>query len=366
MTSYESPQIQKAKRKSKRSSAVQARSRAQQIAFGPIIFYAAVVMRNTGLLTALSKTEQGLGMDELCRRSGLSEYAVSVLMDLAVDADIVHREGDRWRLADAGYFLMDDPMTQVNMDFVRDICYRALPFLEQSLVEGRPAGLHTLGDWPNVYEGLSKLEEPARSSWFRFDHYYSDTVFDSLLPVIFDRPVSRLMDIGANTGKWALKCLCHDEHVEMTLVDLPGQLQIAESNIAAAGFRDRVSLHPMDVLVESNQFPGDCDVIWMSQFLDCFGPEQIKSILARLLPRMNKNTRLVILEPFSDRQQFSAASLSLNATSLYFTCVANGTSRMYRYDEFRPLVEQSGLHIESEQHLSFGHTLMICRLPSAG
>jgi hypothetical protein len=242
---------------------------------------------------------------------------------------------------------MDDPMTQANVNFVRDICYKALPFLEQSLVEGRPAGLHTLGDWPNVYEGLSRPEEPARSSWFNFDHYYSDTVFDSLLPVVFDRPVKRLMDIGANTGKWGLKSLCHDESVQLTLVDLPGQLQIAEANIAAAGFRERVTLHPMDVLKPDGRFPGGCDVIWMSQFLDCFGPEQITSILTRLLPLMDRDTRLFILEPFSDMQQFSAASLSLNATSLYFSCVANGTSRMYRYDEFLPLVQQSGLVVET-------------------
>jgi hypothetical protein len=100
VTSYESPQ--KAKRKSKPTSAVEARSRAQQIAFGPIIFYATVVMRNTGLLMALSKTEQGQNTLELSRKSGLSEYAVSVLMDLAADAEIVYRDGERWRLGDAG------------------------------------------------------------------------------------------------------------------------------------------------------------------------------------------------------------------------------------------------------------------------
>lgn len=361
VTSYESPQ--KAKRKSKRRSAVDARSRAQQIAFGPIIFYATVVMRNTGLLTALSTSDQGLDKAELSSKSGLTEYAVSVLMDLAADAEIVLRDGERWRLADAGYFLMDDPMTEVNINFIRDICYKALPFLEQSLVEGRPAGLHTLGDWPNVYEGLSRLEEPARSSWFNFDHYYSDTVFDSLLPVVFDRPVKRLLDIGANTGKWALKCLQHNTTTELVLVDLPGQLQIAEANIAASGFGERISPHPMDVLKPGGVFPGGCDVIWMSQFLDCFGPEQITSILTRLTPLMDSETRLFILEPFSDMQQFSAASLSLNATSLYFSCVANGTSRMYRYDEFRPLVLSSGLAIETEEHLAFGHTLLICRLP---
>lgn len=363
MSTYESPEASKTRQKPKRRSAVTARSRAQQLAFAPIIFYAAAAMRNTGLLACLNEADDGgLTVSELSRRSGLSAYAVSVLMDLAVDADIVKREGDGLLLDDLGYFLMNDTMTQVNMNFVQNVCYKALPFLEQSLVEGRPAGLHTLGDWPNVYEGLSKLEEPARSSWFEFDHYYSDAVFDSLLATIFDRPVKRLLDIGANTGRWALKCLSYDAQVHMVMVDLPGQLEIADQAITESGFSERATLCPMDVLADGSEFPDDCDVIWMSQFLDCFSPENITNILSRLAEKMDRETRLYILEPFSDKQQFTAASLSLNATSLYFTCVANGASRMYRYDEFCPLVTAAGLEIDSERHLNFGHSLLVCRI----
>lgn len=350
------------KKKNKPMAAVKARSQAQQLAFAPIIFYAAVVMRNTGLLTRLSEAgPAGLTIAELSERSSLSEYAVSVLLELAADADIAARDDERFVLQDLGYFLINDPMTRVNMDFVRDICYQALPFLEQSLIEGRPAGLHTLGQWSSVYEGLSKLEEPARSSWFRFDHYYSDAVFDSLLPQVFSRPVKRLMDIGANTGRWTLKCLNYNADVHMLLVDLPGQLEMANEAIREQGFRERATLCPMDVLDESNEFP-TADAVWMSQFLDCFSPEQIKSILKRVSRAVEADGRVYILEPFSDKQQFPAASLSLNATSLYFTCVANGSSRMYRYADFRPLVEASGFEIESEEHTSFGHSLLVCKL----
>ncbi|MGQ9425126.1 class I SAM-dependent methyltransferase [Gilvimarinus sp. F26214L] len=362
MSIYENPQVAP-KQKNKPMTAVKARSRAQQLAFAPVIFYAAVVMRNTGLLKSLEEANgHGATRAQLGEQCGLSEYAVSVLLELAADAEIVSRDDDRFVLDDLGYFLLNDTMTQVNMDFVRDICFQALPFLEQSLVEGRPAGLHTLGEWSNVYEGLSKLSEPARSSWFRFDHYYSDAVFDSLLDTVFARGVTRLMDIGANTGRWALKCLHHDPDVQVTMVDLPGQLEIAERHLAEQGLRDRATLCPMDVLNQDAQFPGGAEAIWMSQFLDCFSPENIVSILERVARQMDHNTRAYILEPFSDKQQFPAGSLSLNATSLYFTCVANGSSRMYRYDEFRPLVEQSGLIIESEQHLNFGHSLLVCRL----
>jgi|SRR5690554_3057727 len=142
---------------------------------------------------------------------------------------------------------------------------------------------------------------------------------------------------------------------------LPGQLALAREQIESQGLGERTNLHAMDVLAEYAQFSEGGDTIWMRQFLDCFSPENIKKILQRVAQTMATDGRIYILEPFSDRQQFSAASLSLNAPSLCFTSVANGSSHMYSYREFAPLVSVSGLQIESEHHLSFGHSLLTCQ-----
>ena len=36
--------------------------------------------------------------------------------------------------------------------------------LDAALREEKPCGLAALGDWPTIYEGLSELPEPARTS----------------------------------------------------------------------------------------------------------------------------------------------------------------------------------------------------------
>ena len=78
---------------------------------------------------------------------------------------------------------------------------------------------------------------------------------------------------------------------------------------------------------------------------------------------MDKNTVLYILELFWDRQKYEASTYSLNATSLYFTCIANGTSRMYHSYDFMELVKQAGLVIESiTDGLGISHTLLKCRI----
>ena len=342
---------------------MKARSVAQELAFGPVSFYAAVVMRDTGLLRAVADAgREGATPETLAECVGLSRYGVSVLLDFGVDLSLVRREEDRFVLENVGYFVLNDEMTRVNMNFTRDICYQALPFLETSIREGRPAGLHTLGPWNTVYEGLSQLEEPARSSWFEFDHYYSDQVFDHLLPMVFDRKVRTLVDIGGNTGKWALHCLRYDADVQVTLVDHPGQLDMARERIEGEGLGSRAQYWPADVLDPKVRFPAGADAYWMSQFLDCFSEAQIIGILGHAADVMTPDSALHIVEPFADRQSFDAAAFCLNATSLYFTCVANGNSRMYHYDRFAGLVDEAGLEITAEVDLSFGHSLLTCRL----
>ena len=54
------------------------------------------------------------------------------------------------------------------------------------------------------------------------------------------------------------------------------------------------------------------------------------------------------------------------AMSLYFTALANGTSRFYPYDEFEVFVEAAGFEIERvHDGLGMEHTLLVCRKKKA-
>jgi hypothetical protein len=73
------------------------------------------------------------------------------------------------------------------------------------------------------------------------------------------------------------------------------------------------------------------------------------------------SARLCIMELFWDAQKFEAASFSLNATSLYFTCMANGNSRFYSVEKFYRYLESAGFSVEQRlDNLGVGHTLLIC------
>ena len=343
-------------------SALEALERAQWIAFAPMVFQAACVLRDRGILAALEASRSGLTLEEAAQAAKLPIYGTRVLLEAGLGIGIVQEQGDRWQLTKVGTFLLRDPMTRANMDFTRDVNYLGMAHLGDAVATGKPAGLKVFGAWATVYEGLAELPEDIRRSWFGFDHFYSDGAFASTLPLVFKQRPRRLLDIGGNTGKWANACLRHDPDVEVTLMDLPGQLRNAEELLRGAGLLARVRFHPADLLDPETAIPPDFDAIWMSQFLDCFSEAEIVSILRRCAAAIPPHGRIYILEAFWDQQRFKAASFCLQMTSLYFTAIANGTSQMYRSTTFLACVEAAGLEVETQHHeLGMSHTLLVCK-----
>ena len=326
-------------------NALEARYEAQKIAFAPVIFKCVHIAWKNGLLQTLQKETAGLTVGELAGLHGFSEYAVSVLLETCLSAGVVSLRDDRYVLEKIGLFILNDRLTQVNYDFIQDVCYHGLGDLEASLKTGSPAGLPYLGDWSSIYEGLSVLPEPARTSWFNFDHYYSDSAFPEVLPFVFSGKPRRLMDIGANTGKWALQCLKHDEDVHLSLVDLPIQLKQAKAKLAEAGHASRADLFPTDLLDESAAFPSGQDAVWMSQLLSCFSKEKIRSIFARAKQSLNPSGEVFVLDVFWDRQPHDIAAYCLINTSPYFTAMANGSSKMYQARDYIECAETVGLRL---------------------
>jgi ubiquinone/menaquinone biosynthesis C-methylase UbiE len=334
------------------------------LAFSPISFQAALCLVRRGILRAISDTgKTGATVAELSETCGVSEYGVGVLLDMGLSLRLVWVDDDRFVLDKIGHFLIEDEMTRVNMAFTADVCYRAMSDLDASIEQGRAVGLREFGDWPTIYPGLSALPDQARKSWFEFDHYYSDHSFPDAAKIVFRDPPKRLLDIGGNTGKWARFCVEADPQVQVTIVDLPQQCATASENIKAAGLSQRISTHPINMLDSDAPLPGPADAVWMSQFLDCFAESEVVSILKRAAAALSPGGRVFIMELFWDRQRHEAAAFSMNAISLYFTGVANGTSRFYHSKRFVELIERAGLTVtEEHDDLGQGTTLLICSL----
>ena len=212
-----------------------------------------------------------------------------------------------------------------------------------------------------IYSKLPELDDRMKKSWFEFDHHYSDDCFSEAIPIIFksafnDDTPKNIFDIGGNTGKFELACLGYDAECTVTMIDLPENIEVAKHNFTT----QRCEFYAANVL--KDPLPQLSGVVFMSQFLDCFSKKQILKILNKIAKSASDNTKIYILEPFIDKQQFKAAAYALSHISLYFTCMANGNSKMYNESEMVDIIEKSELKVDKAYRNigKYDYTLLEC------
>jgi len=361
--------------KTKKLSAYEAMYEAQKIAYAPVIFQVVRALRDLGILQLLEQSgKAGMSANALSEALESSKYGVEILLESGLSCNVVESKSDESKsqsdrvyvLGKVGYYILNDPMTRANMDFNQHVCYRGLENLDKSILEGKPRGLEVFGkQWSTLYQALPHLPDDARNSWYAFDHFYSDLSYPLAIPIVLKAQPKTLLDIGANMGNFSILLAQSDPLIEITMVDLPDQLEVAKKQVELAGFSDRITALAMNVLDAELKFPITHDVYWMSQFLSCFGKDEIVSILSRVDDAMNDGSRLFIMETCWDRQKHEAAAYSLINTSPYFTCMANGNSKMYHSEELLDCIEKAGLEVvEIYDDLSICHSVFECRSSS--
>ncbi|MDO5665340.1 MAG: class I SAM-dependent methyltransferase [Bacteroidia bacterium] len=342
-------------------TAVEAQRLAHLIAFAPVVFQITRLMHKFGVFSLLRDSDNGLTIDDVAENIGISRYASQILLESSLTTGTVLLKDGRFHLSKAGWFFLTDPMIEVNMNFNHDVNYMGLFSLEEALLNGKPEGLKVFGNWETIYEGLSSLPPQVQKSWFGFDHFYSDNSFQQGLEIVFSRSPKTLLDVGGNTGRWALQCVRFSPDVEVTIMDLPQQIAMMKEQTKLLPEAKRIHGHSADLLNLETVFPAPFDAIWMSQFLDCFSEEQVFSIVSRAAKSMNGSSRLYIMETFWDRQKYETSAFDLAQTSVYFTAMANGNSKMYYSEDMIRIIEKVGLRIDKiHDNLGLGHCILEC------
>lgn len=343
------------------TSTVETLTEAQKIAFAPFTFQTVAAMLDMNILKELDKSPKT--KEEVQIVCNISEYTADVLFDAALCIGLVERdEQKKFSLTALARTFLYDEMTRVNFNFVRDICYLGASELTASCLENRPVGLQKyFFNSETIYSKLPELDDRMKKSWFEFDHHYSDDCFSEAIPIIFksafnDDTPKNIFDIGGNTGKFELACLGYDAECTVTMIDLPENIEVAKHNFTT----QRCEFYAANVL--KDPLPQLSGVVFMSQFLDCFSKKQILKILNKIAKSASDNTKIYILEPFIDKQQFKAAAYALSHISLYFTCMANGNSKMYNESEMVDIIEKSELKVDKAYRNigKYDYTLLEC------
>ena len=77
---------------------------------------------------------------------------------------------------------------------------------------------------------------------------------------------------------------------------------------------------------------------------------------------MDDDSRVCIMETLWDRQKYEASAMCLTLTSVYFTDIANGNSKMYNTEDMETYIKAAGLEIEKiHDNLGQGHSILVCK-----
>ena len=344
-------------------TALEAQYEAQKIAFAPMIFQVARSMRDLGILEMLHQhSKTGLSLEEISQKCKLTVYAVKVLVETSLTADIVKELDERYYITKTGYFLFSDKMTKINMDYNHYVNYQGLYYLEDSIKQEQPTGLKVFGSWDTIYPALSSLPPKAQNAWFAFDHFYSDTAFEEAIDILLESKPKSILDIGGNTGKFSIQLAKKSSTVKVSILDLPQQISLAQENIKKHKIEKQVDFIGLDVLNHSKKIPSGYDIIWMSQFLDCFKEEDVVQLLKRIKESMHEGASIYIMEPLWDKQRFETSAYCIINTSPYFTAMANGYSKMFNAKDMLSLIEQAGLILHKQiDNVGICQSILICR-----
>ncbi len=342
-------------------SATQAQYEAQKIAFAPIVFQAVRVLRDSGIFKLLHEHKTGIRIEHIANELSMSSYAVTVLLESGMSAGSVAMNEDLFSLTKIGFFLLHDKMTRINMDYNHYVNYVGLYDLDKAVASGEPEGLKFFGTWETIYPALTSLPEKAKNAWFAFDHFYSDSAFEGALRIMAQDQPKHLLDIGGNTGRFSRLCATSLDQCMVTIVDLPQQLEVANKEVSEAGLSHRIDTYAANMLDPLAELPIKFDGAWMSQFLDCFGEEDVVKILSKIANSIEDGGKVYILEPIWDRQKYETSAYCLINTSPYFTALANGKSKMFNFGELTRCILKSGLIIRDlYDDVGFCHSLIVC------
>ena len=105
---------------------------------------------------------------------------------------------------------------------------------------------------------------------------------------------ARLLDVGGNSGEFALCCAARHPHLAATVADLPGVCALGERNLAGRIGSGQVAFHPLDL--RRDRLPVGFDTVVFKSVLHDWPDDMAARFIALAVEAVLPGGRLVIVE----------------------------------------------------------------------
>ncbi len=148
--------------------------------------------------------------------------------------------------------------------------------------------------------------------------------------------VRRLLDVGAGPGTYPVEFCRRHPHLQATIFDLPGTLDVTRKHLAETGLDDRIRLVPGDY--RRDALPSGFDAVFMSNVIHGEDEETNRQLMRKVHAALEPGGRVFIKDHVTDESGTSPAAAALfSITMLLFT-----RGRDYAYGEIRAWLLDAG------------------------
>jgi SAM-dependent methyltransferase len=242
---------------------------------------------------------------DLARAMQVSERGLAILCRNLAMAGLLKKQGEIYRNNRLGATGLNADHPAYRGDYLRLITSHWADW--GRLLESVKTGLPLDHDEP---------EEPnyrCRFTWAM--HHRTLETAPKIATQIDLRGARTLLDLGGGPGTYAMAFLAKNPMLHATVCDRPAALDVAKEIASTHKAGTRLSYLPLDLLTEA--IPGAYDVIWYSNVLHIYSPQDNQGLFRRLLAALNPGGRLLIQDAFlHDREGLFPEEASLFAVSM--------------------------------------------------
>lgn len=242
---------------------------------------------------------------ELAREMKLSERGLAILCrNVAMDG-MLRKKGDRYQNSPLGATVLNARHPDFRGGYLDLIKGQWADWIR--LTESVRTGLPVDHDVP---------DDPDYRRRFTWAMHHRTLEIAPAIAAQFDwKGVESLLDLGGGPGTYAMAFLAKYPRLHATVADREAALEVAKEIAATHRAGRRLSYLPLDFV--KDPIPGSYDVIWYSNVLHIYSPEENQAIFRRALAALNPGGRLILQDAFlHDREGLFPAEASLFAVSM--------------------------------------------------
>ena len=172
-------------------------------------------------------------------------------------------------------------------------------------------------------DGKTADDAAYRRDFSRAMHDRSKGIAPMVAAQLDLKRANTLLDLGGGPGTYALAFLARNPTLRATVCDRPAALEVARELAGRVTHGRRLAYLPVDFM--RKPIKGRYDVIWYSNVLHIYSPEENRALFKRLVHHLTPRGRLIIQDAFTtDRHGLRPVETNLFAvTMLLFTCTGN-------------------------------------------